>query len=341
MDAPELKELLLALRNESQATSSTEPSKRMGEEMMREPLRDAAVGELYHRDAEGSLKWAEALGAEGSILLEQLLRTAAKEEPTFAKTWIDRLRPSKGEQWAKQFCATAWQGSTARSAADMLEVEKLYEGQLGSFSFRPEEIADNFDFRRYLKETASPISLSEIAKFWAARDPDAAFQGVGERATAQDGSGTLFGAILQGMAAMKGDAAAAQWIAGKVDTLPGDRRAEAIGWLLPSGNGTGERVATLMEALRRDQDRIALAKSAIDPFGMNPMSEQVSIQALGYLKVDQQVATLQSAAGNYRQLMASDPRSGQRIQDGFERIMAKLELTEDAKAQVRAGYAPE
>ena len=327
MDAAELKELLLSLREGGRDSQ--------GERMMQESLRIAAARELYERDTEGGLKWAAEMGTKGNELFDLLIRLGAKKEPLYIRTWIERERERRGDDWAKQIASSAWNGGPAHGAETMLEVEKAYEGMLGGFGFTPEPFAEDFDFARYFKDSKPGQTERTAVVAWAARDPDAALAMIQGR----ENAGYLFGAAFEGISAMKGDAEAATWVAGKLDSLPPELREAGTAWLLKTRGATADRVGILMEALPRGEDRILIAKSALDFSGLNPQSEHTGASALGFLNPEQQVQALELSVGTYRQWMSRDPAAARNIQAGVERVMELAGLSEDSKARVRAAYA--
>lgn len=305
--------------------------------LVRMATREAAARELFRRDAEGSFQWAEGLGESDRETLLQLVRIAAMEDPRFAKPWVDKLKGTQFDLWASSMAKIAVEGAISRGADAVLEVEEIF-GNVPGFTASLDEFDSHFDFVKLVEKSKQRDFRLQVLKAWASVNREAAF----EKAAAQlrekgPEAQALPGIIYSGVASTSGEAAAAEWFAGKLDELPQDLRGRIVGTLSGSETPSEARVEAVMKMLPTQEDRIQFIAgnySAFTPGG--PI-----LNALKMLdSQDEQVQALVTAAGRYSWLVANNPEQGKMAVDRLEETMDALAIPEEKRTQIRAGYAP-
>ncbi len=310
----------------------------MAQITMSESLRGAAARQLCRRDPEAAMKWAAAQDTAQGGLLETMVRIGVKEDPTLAERWVALAKEKTNEQKANEIAATAWKAAAGKDADILLAQEKsaTIGGALGGFGVRGMDFAEGFDFARYVKESTQPMGLRNAFLQWAARDPEQACLSLQSPGGPQ--GSYLYGAIFEGIATVKGDAAAVTLLTGKLADLPDDLRQEAIVSLLDSRGLTSERMDLLIAATTREDDLVALTEASIIPYGADGKKDLPSTRALASLEPARQLAALEASAKRYLRALAN-PAQAKQIRDGYDIIMERIALPEESRARVRESLA--
>lgn len=331
MSAAELKDYLL--------TMNRGDGRSMGQIVMSESLRGAATRLLYQQDPDGALAWARDQDPDQGGLLEKMARTAAKADPTQFEPWSALLKEKANDQKGKEIAASAWSAAAGTDAASMLALEKnpVIGESLAMFGVRGLEFAEGFDFTRYVKDSTTMSGLRHALIQWAARDPEKAFASIAERGKgAQDGF--FYGAVYEGMACLKGDAAATAFITEKLASLPDEERAAASAGLLQARGFTAERMDLLLKGMPREEDRFALAEQATVPFVNSSSKDILSTRVLATLDPARQLAALESSVKRY-QAQLGNPGTFKEIREGYDIIMERINLPEESREQLRQTLA--
>lgn len=304
----------------------------------RQSVIQIALGELFRRDAEGSLQWAEGLGKDGSALMRQLVRIAVMEDPRLAKPWVEKLTDDQPfESWHTQMARLAVEGAVSRGADAVLEAEEIFGDDVPGFAATMDEFDPHFDFAKLVANSRQSEFRSQVLKVWASLDREAAFTGVTANLDPENHKAiALPGVVYTGVATTSGETGAAEWIAGKLADLPPDVRKQIIGSLSFSEPPSEARVEALMNALPSQQDRIGFIASHYSPF----TSDDTMLAGLKMMDSQVQVETLTAAAGHYRMLMERDPNQGKIAADRIEDTMNALNLAEEQRTKIRAAYTP-
>lgn len=171
-----------------------------GEDQGLAMLRSALTRELFKREGEKSLQWAEGLGpADREGILGGLINGLAEQDFVAALPWIDGFSEAYGQERAQWFSHRAIVGATQRGAAALLNLKKLYGARLAGAMIPQGGLPEDFDFGLYLAGSArqgQQFSQLNVMGLWAAKDREAAFQYIKTATT----SGTPGGADLCGLA---------------------------------------------------------------------------------------------------------------------------------------------
>ncbi|RYD17388.1 MAG: hypothetical protein EOP88_26830, partial [Verrucomicrobiaceae bacterium] len=210
MDAGQLKTVIV------ECLQQVGPDAAMPDRQAASGVMGTAVRELYKREGDKALEWAaaEVPEAQRSAVLSELLVAVAKDSPDTMKEWADRYRGQYGDQWAERFNTAAVVGAIERGAAELLRVRELLGTRTMPFS--TPDFPDDFDFHLFITKSKPDFGFQEVVAQWAARDKEAAWNGVKEVISNNEGSGaTYFGAMFRGVLAMEGDEKASSWLAAK------------------------------------------------------------------------------------------------------------------------------
>ncbi|MCW1916325.1 hypothetical protein OJ996_22240 [Luteolibacter sp. GHJ8] len=330
MSAAELKDYLL--------TMNRGDGRSFGQIMMSESLRGAATRLLYQQDPEGTLAWARDQDPEQGGLLEKMARTAAKADPTQFEPWSALLTEKANDQKGKEIAASAWSAAAGTDAASILALEKnpVIGESLAMFGVRGLEFAEGFDFTRYVKDSTIMSGLRHALIQWAARDPEKAFSSIAERGKGTE-DGHLYSAVYEGMACLKGDAAATAFITEKLASLPDEERGAASAGLLQARGFTAARMDLLLKGMPREEDRFALAEQATIPF-VSGSGDILSTRVLATLDPARQLAALESSVKRY-QAQLGNPGTFKEIRSGYDIIMERINLPEESREQLRQTLA--
>ncbi|RYD53825.1 MAG: hypothetical protein EOP83_22855 [Verrucomicrobiaceae bacterium] len=307
--------------------------------LVRQATREAAARELFSRDADGSFQWAEGLGASGRETLLQLVRIASMEDPRFAKPWVDKLKSEGADDlWTSSMARTAVEGAISRGADAVLEAEEIFGKDVPGFNARLDEFDPHFDFGKLVDNSKKRDFQLQVLKAWASVNREAAF----EKAAAQlrekgPEAQPLPGIIYSGVASTSGEAAAAEWFAGKLDEMPQDLRGQIVGALSGTEAPSEARVEAVMKMLPTQEDRIQFIAGNYSPFSPGgPI-----LNALKMLDSQEaQVQALVTTAGRYSWLVENNPEQGKMAVDRFEETMDALAIPEEKRTPIRAAYTP-
>jgi hypothetical protein len=244
----DLREILLEIAVTEGHPDRPEPEQQLAALMV-------AAAELFRREGVKALEWAAE--AENLDLSLALMTAAAGQDPALMKEWFGKLGPHWEPGFSSLLIATAEREAALGSAEDLLAVEALFPGSLGS-DFRG--FAEGFDFLAYLKATRSPHAGEKAYGFWAARDPEAATQAVREvlGVAPETGIGGVVVHAMDGRAKLTGEAEAAGWIGGVVADLSGRTRELAI-----RGLARHSQSPDLIRQLASDGDRATFAATCL------------------------------------------------------------------------------
>ena len=301
----------------------------------RQSVIQIAARELFRRDAEGSLQWAESRGTDSNYFMRLLVRIAVMEDPRLAKPWVDKLKDDQPvESLKSQMARAAIEGAVSRGADAVLEAEEIFGDDIPGFASNLDEFDPHFDFAKLVTKSRQDQFRSQVLKVWASIDREAAFTAA--TASGADKDRSLPGVVYTGVSTTTGETGAAEWIAGKLADLSPDARKRIIGSLSFSEVPSEARVEALMKALPSQQDRIDFIASHYSPF----TSDDPMLSGLKMMDSQVQVETLTVAASHYRMLMSSNPSQGKIAADRFEDTMNALNFPEEQRTRIRAAYTP-
>ncbi|HEY1120990.1 MAG TPA: hypothetical protein VGE67_05300, partial [Haloferula sp.] len=198
---------------------------------------DALARELFHREGEASLTWAESTGDPD--LTAALLRAAA-EDPALVKKWMAKFSPAwdpdRQEYW--RVYSRLADIATSRGSEALLEVEALFPQSMAETALKYPE---DFDFAGYIAKTQWDKGRSLAVKAWASRDPDAVAALLKSGSVSiQDGFASL---AMDGVAMAGDDASVVKWLDGWASALSEDTRKDVLGDLLRQETRQGLGVA--------------------------------------------------------------------------------------------------
>ncbi|GAA5116270.1 hypothetical protein JIN84_19280 [Luteolibacter yonseiensis] len=295
-------------------------------------ILDAAAKELFHREGEKALEWADSLDpASGRrAILEHVVVAAVSASPEMGKQWIDRYEKEFGKDRFSPFPSAAATGATRRGAADLLQLRII----MGTGSTAPMgPIPNDFDFHLLITESPNLASLGQAMEYWTAKDRENAWAAVREIMVKDANKGVnFFGSAFTGIASIEGERQAARWISGKLDELPPDLRERAVSSLLTNELTQNATYETLMAEFPHDADRVALAASIVNPFA-NPTAGSNVLKSLGSESL--QVQALVRSAKTFSRV-ASDPDdpSARDIHTYFGKTMDQLDLGPASREKV-------
>ena len=301
---------------------------------------EAAGREIFRRDGEPALGWAAALDpAQGrQKILAAMIAAAAAESPQLAKSWIDRYLLEFGRIDSGILFAAS-RGATARGAEGLVELKKLYGNMLiGSLPNGP--LPENFNHRLFMENfgPGEPESRTTLQQ-WAAKDPEAAWLAVKDYSARHPRGSSYFGALFVGMAVGGKEREAIRWLMPKLDELPQESRSSALGGLFSDSWNTRAAVADIMAEMPREDDRLAVAESLLDPYNSGPAT-LAALQALGSEKA--QVRALVKSAESWRNMIKSPPDEMTRKSlRHYSTIAEELQLSPESRAEIDARLRPD
>ena len=303
-------------------------------------LRSALTRELFKREGEKALLWADGLDpADREGILGGLINSLAEQDFVAALPWIDGFGEKYGQERVQWFSYHAISGATQRGAAALLELLKLYGNRLPGTMMPQGGLPEDFDFGLYLTGTArpgQPFAQRNVMGLWAAKDREAAFQYVKNATINGTPGGTgLFGLAFQGVAKMDGLAAAGGWVAGKLDELPAASRSAAINSLFSISASPGpDAAAELVHAFPREEDRVALVASFIRPY---PWKSSAADYANVLGSETAWAQAVEASAKRFAESSQQGTAAWQEKQMAFyDALMAKTAVPEAARERVRA-----
>lgn len=227
----------------------------------RQAALEALADELFLREGEAALVWAESTGA--SELTLALLIAAGGEDPHLVKAWMPRLAPGWDPNpppgW--RVLARVFDSAAARGSGALLEAERIFAGDA---STTPAGYPEDFDFAGYLAATQSETGRKSAVKAWAAREPEAVSGKLAEWIDsagfhARDG---VAAAALEGVASTHADAEVVAWLDLGLADVPEGKRNDFLRNLV--AHDTRKELAVALTAgLSKAGDRAAVAASGL------------------------------------------------------------------------------
>lgn len=286
---------------------------------------------LYEREGLSAIEWADQQTKElREIMLGAMVLKAAKNDPIAAKPWVDKVLKDYGQ--VSNYAIAAESGARKRGAEDLIKVYETYPG-LGFSSFGYDAFADDFDFKKFAELNSGKRFVPSVYTAWASRDAEAAAADMIARSGNDPKALRHTGALFAGVAAVRGDQEAAQWIVGKLSEIPASNRADAVKSLRGNAMLSGSEVAAVLTALPTQEDRLLYASEAISPLG-NPSTARQAFAA--FPTVEAKTDLLMTIASKYR-LLASNSRNRGGPNDPvkfFQTTMEELNLPEASRQQV-------
>jgi hypothetical protein len=347
MSTPELQELIARIGVQYSQ------HRELASSGMYNAITHAAVAGLYNSDPAAAIDWAQSLGGDGIDIATQLVNEASLNDPELSATWIQRLRPQFGDGWCSERAGEALAKAPLSGAETTLALEQAFSKNPGPDPFdvddlsapapivhlysKPAGYSEDFDFKTYVDRSSQDRAVRDAATYWAARDPDSAWAGLRDTISARP---QLFGAMTSGIATMQGEPAAAQWVAARLDDAPAEARAALIASLttVPApysdreNPATDERLAALMTALPRDEDRLTLASQSFTPQD-DGTAKIATLQLLPTPEL--QLQALRASAEKYVPIIAAGERYDTVLWTGFHAAMEQLHLPAEAQAGIR------
>ncbi|GAA5125791.1 hypothetical protein JIN84_14665 [Luteolibacter yonseiensis] len=236
-------------------------------------LLSKAADELFRREGENALRWADALDVAGGreTILHSLIGSAARNDPALAKSWYDHYRLEFAKSSSSSILAAAIRGATARGVEDMIELKKIFGNDL-LFGMPIGPLPDDFDYRLFINNFSAgePDSRTTV-QYWAAKDPEAAWAGVRELAQTEGQQAAMYmGALFAGKAVGGKEKEAIRWLLPKLAEFSQDDRNRALDDLFNDSWGPRMAIAEVMAELPGDEDRIVVALGVINPNGASP-----------------------------------------------------------------------
>lgn len=272
-----MKELLEGFQNEQRTYGLRETLRMFGEE-------------LFRREGEAALEWAEGLDEKlRKPALEALLRAAAAESPAVAKRWIDRLRETYGPEWNSRASWDAMRAAAGRGADDLLQVAALFGVDLEEGPQSAPSYVEDFDFAKMLSQFPKGHGAREAFRYWTAKDKDAAWATMKTLFEAKQEDATLsMGAMWGGVAAAEGRDASIRWLLARLDEIPQDMREATMENLNRQNALLPEDYKALMSSLQRSDDRLGFASGFFAVWGdinevhavMEPLNHQERVDVI-------------------------------------------------------------
>lgn len=286
---------------------------------------------LYERESMAAIEWADQQNKElREIMLGAMVLKAAENDPIAAKPWVDKVLKDYGQ--VSNYANAAESGARKRGAEDLIKVYETYPG-LGFSGFGYDAFADDFDFGKFAELNSGKRFVPSVYTAWASRDAEAAAADVIARCGTDPKAVRYAGALLTGVAAVRGDEEAARWIVGKLSEFPASNRPDAVKALRGNSRLSGTEVAAVLTALPSSEDRLLFASEVISPFG-TPSANMQAFAA--FPSVEAKTALLLKMTPQYR-LMASNSRNRGGPNDPvkfFQTTMEELNLPEASRQQV-------
>lgn len=295
----------------------------------------AAAEELFQRDGEKALEWADSLDAESGrrVILERFITAAVESSPAIAKSWIGRYEGEFGTDPFSPLPSAARTGATGRGAADLLQLSKILGNNQSTEPMG--RLPDDFDFHLLISQSENLGPLGAAMEYWTAKDRESAWAGVREVMDKDATKGVdFFGSVFTGIVATEGEKKAARWISTKLDELPPDLRERAVSSLLTNQPTQNAAYSTIMAEFPHDADRVALAASVVNPFS-NPTAGSNALQSLGSESL-QLEALVRSAKTFSRVASDHDDPSSREILSYFGKTMDGLNLGPASREKVNS-----
>lgn len=286
---------------------------------------------LYEREGMAAIEWADQQTKDlREIMFGAMVLKAAENDPIAAKPWVDKVLKDYGK--VSNYANAALGGARKRGAEDLAKVYEIYPG-LEFSSFGYDAFADDFDFKKFTELNSGKRSIPSVYTAWASRDAEAAAADVITRCGNDPNTLRYTGALFAGVAAVRGDQEAAQWIVGKLSEIPTSKRADAVKSLRGNAMLSGSEVAAVLTALPTQEDRLLYASEVISPFG-NPAATRQAIAA--FPTVEAKTDLLLKVVPQYRSAAANSRNRGGSNDPVkfFQTTMEELNLPEASRQQV-------
>ncbi|WP_035604433.1 hypothetical protein [Haloferula sp. BvORR071] len=298
-----------------------------------------ALEELYKRDGEQALLWADDLPntLHRRWFLYQLIEAANYDSPELAQPWVKKL---KSEEMSFAYGKATLNGAVERGADELIRLQQLFgkdlRGQVGNEGF-----PDDFDFKRLITGMPVPssengVSLDQAIGYWAAEDRKAAWAGIEEAIAKDQAAGCYVGGYFKGLCGMDGNAKAAAELAGKLGELPAEARDSAFQAL--SGGEYIETAMELIPVLKDEANRVKIAARYVDPHDNSDRGWR-ALEKLGSDALREQALT--QVAQRYSQGLSD--REGDEhtamVRAYFAQAMEKTRLSKESRARVEAALA--
>ncbi|MES2440904.1 MAG: hypothetical protein V4584_17695 [Verrucomicrobiota bacterium] len=302
-------------------------------------LLAAVAGELFRREGEKALRWADAPDpANGrQKILAAMITAAVTDDPALAKPWFDRYQLEFGKGGSSFIIGAAIRGATSRGAADLIKLKEIF-GKHIETGMPDGPLPGDFDFHLFVTHFSSgePGSRTTMHQ-WAAKDPEAAWAAAKEvAATDASHGGTYAGVIFTGKAVGGNEKAAIRWLMPKLDELPEESRREVLGSLFMDNWASRAVIADVLAEIPREEDRIIVVDGVLSPGGDVEVAVN-ALQALG--SEDSQVRTLLQSVGHWGFNSLSGDTS-RRFIHYYSSLMDELKLSPQAREKVISQFRP-
>ena len=321
-------------------------------------LRNRVVREIYQRKGPASLEWAEKIGHPE--VFSQFISRHADEDVLAAIKWIDRFKAISGKQLKARtavdpdspssleppqefdrlvFIQLVWalyQAAMSQGTDVALEFRKRMGDDFDEDNWN-HTLPPGFDCRKYLEalDPASAVSLSasQMIGYWAAHDKDSALAFARSLAdTTPERINFVYEKLFESVCMMEGETAAADWLSGALSSCSDDERNRIFSRLYQVQQPSPAAFRDVMEGLRDDSDRAALAAAIIEPH--RPDDEMRT-----YLGMLNQSAVRASAIeASARRWAAATTDMGQAVyRRGFyESLMSGMDIPLEVRGRVIA-----
>jgi hypothetical protein len=222
---------------------------------------DALAAELFHREGEAAIIWAESTGDIN--LGVAFLSVAASKDPQLVKQWMPKfsLKWDYQRQAVWRIFSRLFDSAASRGSDALLEVETLFPSSTPESSIC---YASDFDFAGYVEKTQDDTGRRLAMRTWAARDPDgvSAMLAARARTAGPHPLGGVANAAMEGVALAGDDASVLRWLEGWTAGLSESTRQDVLAGLV--GPGTRKNLSvTLVAGLSSTMNRTAVAASAL------------------------------------------------------------------------------
>lgn len=256
-----------------------------------------------------------------------------------AMKWMGgRFRTEFGAGAITAFAHPAIQGATGRGAEELIQLKESYGDLLDGAGFPQGTYSEDFDFHRFVTSgMTSGMEAIEPFQYWSAKDKEAAWAGFKEVLEKDRSISVMyFGSVFTGVAAVEGEAKAAEWMMSKLDEIPADARKSALSSLQQGGALTGQGVESVMAALPNAADRATFAGSLISPNQVNPLGTI----ALEKLPVEERLQAVVNAATSNQGWARGDTPEAKKARANLDAVAERAGLSVEQRAQVSAILAP-
>jgi hypothetical protein len=321
-------------------------------------LRNRVVREIYQRKGPASLEWAEQIGHPE--VFSQFISRHADEDVLAAMEWIDRFKAISGIQLKARTAVDPDSPPSLEPAQEFDRLEYLQlvwalsqaamsQGTDVALEFRKRmgddfdegnwnhTLPPGFDCRKYLEalDPASAVSLSasQMIGYWAAHDKDSALAFARNLAdNTPERINFVYEKLFESVCMMDGDKAAADWLSGALSSCSDDELNRIFSRLYQVRQPSPAAFRDVMEGLRDDSHRAALAAAIIKPHRSND-------EARTYLGVVNPPSLRASAIeASARRWAAETMDMGQAVyRRGFyESLMSGMDIPSEVQGRVTA-----